>query len=202
MAKKTKAEANITRELLLDASETVFANKGVGASTLNDIAKEAGLTRGALYHHFKDKRDLIEGIMERALLPHTLPEIKDASEFRSVLEYAEMRTIAFLKELNTNERLKMVNKIIHTRCEMTPGNSEVMNYYRSFLNNIFDDLNVIFETAKEKGEIEKNTCPKTAALLIFSSIHGLVDLWLYDIGNIDLETEGSTLIKMLFKSLN
>jgi len=49
MARKTKEEAEKTRQLLLDCALTVFLRKGYSATTLNDIAEEANLTRGAVY---------------------------------------------------------------------------------------------------------------------------------------------------------
>ena len=53
MPRRTKEEAQQTREALIEAAEVVFHRKGVSASSLNDIAKEAGVTRGAVYWHFK-----------------------------------------------------------------------------------------------------------------------------------------------------
>jgi TetR/AcrR family acrAB operon transcriptional repressor len=58
MVRRTKEEAQATRKLILDTAEVVFHERGVSRSTLNDIAQAAGLTRGAIYWHFKDKADL------------------------------------------------------------------------------------------------------------------------------------------------
>src|SRR5690606_10590111 len=58
MARRTKAEAMETREQILDAAELVFHRKGVSCTSLNDIAAEAGVTRGAIYWHFKNKHDV------------------------------------------------------------------------------------------------------------------------------------------------
>ena len=69
MARRTKEDAQKTREQLLDAAETVFHRKGVSKTSLNDIAEEAGLTRGALYWHFKNKHDVFEAMLERMDLP-------------------------------------------------------------------------------------------------------------------------------------
>lgn len=201
MAKKTKEEANETREALLDAAERVFCEHGVGGSTLNDIAIAANLTRGALYHHFKNKKDLIEGIMERALFPQTLPEIDDISDYESVLDYAKNRSLSFIRELSSDHRLKTVNKIIHIKCEMSIKNSEIFDYYQEFLSNIFLEMESMLELAKSKGELSDQFSTRTAGLMLFSQIHGLIDLWLHDIADIDLIKEGETLISEVFSSL-
>jgi AcrR family transcriptional regulator len=55
VARRTKEAAAITREHLLDAAERVFRERGVAGSTLGEVAAKAGMTRGAVYWHFRDK---------------------------------------------------------------------------------------------------------------------------------------------------
>ena len=69
MVRKTKEEAQETRNLILDTAEAVFSEKGVSRTTLNDIAKAADLTRGAIYWHFKNKADLFDAMLQRVILP-------------------------------------------------------------------------------------------------------------------------------------
>ena len=69
MARRTKEEALATRHGILDAAELLFQRQGVSRTTLQDIAQAAGLTRGAIYWHFKDKADLFNAMMERATMP-------------------------------------------------------------------------------------------------------------------------------------
>lgn len=58
MARKTKKESLETRQDILTAAARVFSTHGVAKTSLNDIAKEAGVTRGAIYWHFENKTDL------------------------------------------------------------------------------------------------------------------------------------------------
>lgn len=69
MARRTKEDAGKTRDSLLDAAENVFLNRGVSSATLNEIAKEAGVTRGALYWHFEDKVALFRAMHDRVKTP-------------------------------------------------------------------------------------------------------------------------------------
>lgn len=69
MARRTKEDAQATRDRLIDEAELVFHAKGVSRSSLAEIAENAGLTRGAIYWHFKDKADLFNAMMDRATLP-------------------------------------------------------------------------------------------------------------------------------------
>ena len=63
--RKTKVEAQKTRNYLLKAALDTFYTRGVSRSSINEIAQTAGVTRGALYWHFKNKEDLFEGLFQQ-----------------------------------------------------------------------------------------------------------------------------------------
>ena len=65
MARRTKGEALETRHRILDVAERVFSERGVTRTSLADVAKAAGVTRGAIYWHFADKADLFAGTAAR-----------------------------------------------------------------------------------------------------------------------------------------
>lgn len=56
-----------TRARLLDAAEKLFGDRGIHQTSLDGIAAEAGLTKGAIYANFGSKKDLIATILERKL---------------------------------------------------------------------------------------------------------------------------------------
>jgi TetR/AcrR family acrAB operon transcriptional repressor len=56
--RRTKEEAAVTRQLILDAALKIFSSKGYSATRLEDIAEAAGVTRGAVYWHFQNKVQL------------------------------------------------------------------------------------------------------------------------------------------------
>jgi AcrR family transcriptional regulator len=53
-----------TRERLLDAAQTVFARRGFVAASLDEVAEEAGLTKGAVYSNFDSKEDLFQAVLD------------------------------------------------------------------------------------------------------------------------------------------
>jgi AcrR family transcriptional regulator len=53
-----------TRERLLEAARAVFARRGFAASSLDEVAEEAGLTKGAVYSNFANKEDLVLEVLE------------------------------------------------------------------------------------------------------------------------------------------
>ena len=60
--KAAKAEA--TRRALLDSARSLFGEKGYAATSVDEVVKHAGVTKGALYHHFKDKDQLFRAVVE------------------------------------------------------------------------------------------------------------------------------------------
>lgn len=61
----TKAEqTERTRAALVSAARTLFASRGFAGTSTEEVVRTAGVTRGALYHHFRDKRDLFEAVYE------------------------------------------------------------------------------------------------------------------------------------------
>ena len=60
-------QQEVTRTKLLDAAETLFGDRGIHRSSLDEIAAAAGLTKGAIYANFGSKKELITAIMARKL---------------------------------------------------------------------------------------------------------------------------------------
>jgi len=64
--KSRKAEqSQATRSTLVSAARSLFAERGYAGVPTEEIVQRAGVTRGALYHHFKDKQDLFRAVVEQ-----------------------------------------------------------------------------------------------------------------------------------------
>ena len=63
-SRRSTAVAEETRELILQAAETEFANRGFARARLEDIAEPVGITRAAIIYHFGDKKALYAAVLE------------------------------------------------------------------------------------------------------------------------------------------
>jgi TetR/AcrR family acrAB operon transcriptional repressor len=105
MARKTKEEAEETRLRILTAAEDVFSRQGIATSTLHDIARRAGVTRGAVYWHFADKEALLATLLEGPLpLEDLTPGANLADDFERLLD----TLLAALRDRGTRRLLRIL----------------------------------------------------------------------------------------------
>jgi AcrR family transcriptional regulator len=99
--RRTQAErTEATREALIAAARRLFTERGYENVGTEEIVKSAGVTRGALYHHFGDKASLLEAVYERIEAESTerVARIVLGSELHSPLEAMKAGVEAFLDE--------------------------------------------------------------------------------------------------------
>ncbi|MBC3437734.1 TetR/AcrR family transcriptional regulator [Pseudomonas sp. BW16M2] len=82
MVRRTRAEMEETRATLLATARTVFTERGYADTSMDDLTAQAHLTRGALYHHFGDKKGLLQAVVEQldAEMDARLCAITDTAE--------------------------------------------------------------------------------------------------------------------------
>lgn len=99
--RKTQAQrTEATRRALMDAARRLFTERGYDAVATEEIVRAAGVTRGALYHHFGGKAELLEAVYERLEAESTerVARIVLGSELHSPLEAMKAGVGAFLDE--------------------------------------------------------------------------------------------------------
>ncbi|RJL47332.1 TetR/AcrR family transcriptional regulator [Pectobacterium carotovorum] len=82
MVRRTRAEMEETRATLLATARMVFSERGYADTSMDDLTAQASLTRGALYHHFGDKKGLLAAVVEQidAEMDERLQAISNTAE--------------------------------------------------------------------------------------------------------------------------
>jgi AcrR family transcriptional regulator len=103
------AHARDTRQALLNAARHLFTRDGFGATRTEEIAEHAGLTRGALYHHFRDKEDLFLSVYEE-VVAEVAPYLWRRSADRSASAWTLFRVNSeiHLEAASSNEAYRQI----------------------------------------------------------------------------------------------
>jgi AcrR family transcriptional regulator len=103
------AHVRDTRRALLDTARRIFARDGFQATRTEEIVEESGLTRGALYHHFRDKEDLFRAVHEE-VLGEVAPLLwrRSADPTASAWTLFRANSEIYLEAASTNEAYRQI----------------------------------------------------------------------------------------------
>ena len=197
MARKTKQEAQATRSHILDTAELVFEQHGVSGTSLGAIAKAAGLTRGAIYWHFKDKADLFNAMMERVTLPLE-QTVKD-----SEITLVQMRDVFVdvLRKVVTEPQLRRVFDIATHKVEYVGEMNGVRERHLAMRDGCLADMQRALRRAQRSGALPRLTAPRTAALGMVALFDGLLQNWMLDRDGFDLPRIGGQVFDAYLRGL-
>jgi TetR/AcrR family acrAB operon transcriptional repressor len=175
MARKTRAQALVTREQLLDAAERVFRERGVGHTSLAEVSDAAGVTRGAVYWHFKNKTDLFKAMVARAEMSHdrSLQEMEAATQI-DPLEAVRAGAINALSQFASDQRARDVFEIVFLRCEYTKELASVQRRQRESRLNCYTKIEAALRKAIKRGQLPPHIDARLAARGLYAYIGGLI----------------------------
>ena len=202
MARRTKQEAQATRSHILDTAELVFEQRGVSGTSLHEIAKAAGVTRGAIYWHFEDKADLFNAMMERATMP--LEEGGGVCGFEnSELSLAQMRDgfVAVLRQVVADPQMKRVFGIATHKVEYIGEMDAVRERRLSIRNGCLADVERTLKQAMQRGELTRRMPARAAAVGLHALLDGLLQNWMLDPTGFNLVKVGTLVLDAYFAGL-
>jgi TetR/AcrR family acrAB operon transcriptional repressor len=202
MARKTKVEALITREQLLDAAERVFREHGVTRTSLAEVAAAAGVTRGAVYWHFKDKADLFEAMCERATLPLDAL-LADAAFAPCADPLAALRelSIAVLNTLASDPRAQVVFEVIFHKTELTGELAAVAGERERERCQCLENVERLLQHAVAVGQLPGDTDTELSARFLHACVAGLMREWVLDKTVYDLAERAPAFVDAMMAGL-
>ena len=179
MMRKTKVEAQKTRNYLLKAALDTFYTRGVSRSSLNEIAQTAGVTRGALYWHFKNKEDLFEGLFQQVFAEISSELAHDIeNQSADIWESFEVATINLFQKLEIDETIRKFCNIIHLKCEYTEQNHSVVKIMRSYQDMWQRQLTDVLTLSLQQKKLPEDLNINLAVIFMMSVISGLMSIWM------------------------
>ena len=202
MARRTKEEAQETRNRLLDTAEHVFNEKGVSRTSLAEIAEAAGLTRGAIYWHFKNKLDLFSAMMERVTLPmeEVIGEF-GASDTDDPMGQIRRRSVAVLKNIEANPQIQRVFEIISHKCEYVDEMAPLRDRNLEGRSDCVMHVEEGIRNAVKMAQLPNSVNPRLAAIGFHALMDGLIINWLLDPAYFSLGREAAKMMETYFRGL-
>lgn len=202
MVRKTKEEALETRNQLLDAAEKVFFEKGFSHASLNDVARAADLTRGAVYWHFKNKADLFEALIERVRLPiETLGDCGAGEDHPDPLGRLREFATQALRETVVNPRRRRVFTILFHKFEFNEEAQAVEVRQQAAFMDCVQRVESSLQSAVDKGQLPEGLDTLRAAIAFRAFFIGLLANWLFMPRSFDLEAHAVPLVDSFFSML-
>jgi TetR/AcrR family transcriptional regulator, acrAB operon repressor len=181
MARKTKEDALTTRAQLLDAAQRLFCERGVSHTSLHEIAREAGLTRGAIYWHFENKEDLLAALWERVSLPMELTreeiEVRYANDPLARLYHT---LLAVAEHVVSDESARSFMSIILLKCEYVAETEAVRQHFVAAREHCLSRSKADFQAAIDSAQLPAYLDPENTALGLFSLFDGACFHWLLE----------------------
>jgi TetR/AcrR family acrAB operon transcriptional repressor len=201
MARKTKEQAEQTREALLDAAERVFQDKGVARATLDDIAREAGLTRGAFYWHFKNKTDIFTAMCDRVSLPmQAMLDALVADPGEDPLGRLAQDGASILRQVASDRRTMNVFEIILFKTELSEVVAEVMTAEAESATKCRRQLGYVLRAAQARGQLPAHLDCQLAAFALNSYLIGCIREWL-ELREFELSERADWLMQTFYAGL-
>jgi len=191
MARRTKQEALATREHILDTAEVVFHRRGVSHTTLNEVADAAGLTRGAIYHHFENKADLFHAMVERVTLPmETALSFRAAADEPNPLDTLRRNLTLALRRMTDEPQVRRVFEIMTHKVEYIDEVQELRERHIAGRQRCLVDIEHTLRKARAAGLVAPGVNLRRAAVGLHALIDGLIHNWMLAPGSFDLVATG------------
>jgi TetR/AcrR family transcriptional regulator, acrAB operon repressor len=176
--RKTKEEAAVTRQSVLDAALVVFSEKGYAATKLEDIAERAGMTRGAIYWHFENKAVLYQTLVREVSSRVESVMMQAIEEGGSFVEIARRLLVRSLTYLEDDEQYRLVMELTLFKTARLPELEEGLQMKMQGINATIETLANFVQEGIRAGELRDDLNPRETATSFFSLQNGLVMTWL------------------------
>lgn len=179
MARRTKEDALATRNSILDAAATLFAERGVSGTTLQHIATAAGVTRGAIYWHFEDKGALFNAMIERAAMPlESAMQMLERPDSADPLGDLRAYALCVFRLTVNDDIARTTFEIATLKMEFTAEMTAVRERRKQNQSDWLAKAESRIRLGIKVGQVKAAVKPKVVALGLWVLIEGLIRNWL------------------------
>jgi TetR/AcrR family acrAB operon transcriptional repressor len=202
MVRKTKEEALETRQRILDTAECIFHHKGVAHTSLHDIAEAAGVTRGAIYWHFKNKTDMIDAMLQQAVLPmEEAFRLQEQDAQLDPIEQLRSCNAIALRSLRDDERIRRIVEILFFKCEYVDETADMQRRHISSRALSLQRMEKWLRSAVDARLLPATVNAAQQAICMHALTDGLLLNWLLVPNSFDLVEFGTEMTDIFLRGL-
>ncbi|MBU9598128.1 TetR family transcriptional regulator [Burkholderia multivorans] len=172
--RRSRLDALETRAKIIDAAERVFLAHGVARASLEEIATRAGVTRGAVYNHFKNKKAVFEALYESAQLPLDPFIIRPCDPPADPLDHLRAELRERLHVALHTRRARRLYAITLTRCEITAQTRAFYERVAEAALAAETQIEAVLRAASLPGDLSSDLDARTAARFIHAALSGFL----------------------------
>ena len=199
--RRTKEDAEKTRAAILNAAEQLFLERGVAHTSLEHIARAAGVTRGAVYWHFQNKADLFTAMLNQVRLPPEQIAEKLSADPQLSLGSLRDMCVGGLQILVQNEQKRRILTVLMQRCEFTDELRPAEERHNQFVNQFIAICERLLEDCERLGQLHPGINAHQASRAVHGLLIGRIGDWLRDPQQFDPETDAGPMFDALFRGL-
>jgi len=200
--RRTKEESQQTREAILNAAVKTFVEKGVAKTSLEEIARAAKVTRGAIYWHFKNKTEIFDALYERLHLPLVDMIVQDVEkDLPHPLRQIQELCANFLLDLEKNTPKRQALTLFLMKCDYSGELARYKDKHADIKERKIRLSARYFENAKKKGLLAPDADPKLLTLALTCYMKGIVLEYLEDPAGFDMGRKAPKLVAQFFEGL-
>jgi TetR/AcrR family acrAB operon transcriptional repressor len=192
--RRTKEESEQTRQQILRAARREFFLHGVTRTTMERVAAAAGVTRGAVYWHFDNKRDLFHAMREQVSLPLFDHAELPGPDCADPLDGIERFLHGVIDQVIADRETRQTFDILSLKCEYVDEFVPELKRHVRRCSELRTRLAAVYRRARRIGVMRDDVEPATAALGTCVFITGLIRLWLMDREAQVLRSEANVLV--------
>ncbi len=195
MVRRTKEDAQATRDSILDAAEQLFVKQGVAGTTLQHIATAAGVTRGAIYWHFLDKGAMFNAMMERVKMPlEAARQLLEENHPQAPLEALREHIMAVFRVTVDDPKARRVFEIATLKMEFVDEMNTVRERRKQNQELWMARTEAAIREGIKAGQVKEGVDPLAVALGLWAILDGLLRAWLLDQQAFDLIKLGGQIV--------
>jgi len=176
--RRTKEEAALTRKQLLKKALAVFSKNGYTATTLEDIAREAEVTRGAIYWHFGSKAELYNTLIREYSDRGNAIVQQAASEGGTLLEILRRVFIRQLQAIEDDRDLRALMELYLFKTGLVPELEQGRKQQIESGVGLIEMIAGIMRQGVELGQLRSDLETEEMARAYLAFQNGLTQLWL------------------------